>query len=64
MNASTPENSATPAPVSRTRAALRVGAWALGAVLLLFTSLAGALLVAGNTAGGRALIEHLTDRLT
>lgn len=46
------------------RRALRITAWTLGSVLLLVVGLAAAVLVAGNTARGRALIEHETDRLT
>ena len=46
------------------RRALRIGAWTLGVVLTLIITLVAAVLIAGNTAGGRALIERVTTRLT
>jgi translocation and assembly module TamB len=46
------------------RRALRITAWTVGSVLLLVVGLAAAVLVAGNTARGRALIEQATARLT
>src|SRR5215469_1669954 len=46
------------------RRALRVGAWTLGVVLTLVIALIAAVLIAGNTAGGRALIERTATRLS
>ncbi|HEY0767084.1 MAG TPA: translocation/assembly module TamB domain-containing protein [Steroidobacteraceae bacterium] len=46
------------------RRLLRIGAWTAGSVLLLIVALAAAVLVAGNTAGGRAVIERGIGRLT
>ncbi len=45
------------------RRALRIGAWTLGAMWLLIVLLAGGVLVAGNTTGGRILIERTVARL-
>ena len=46
------------------RRALRITAWTFGAVLLLVVALAAAVLIAGNTARGRSLLEQATARLT
>jgi translocation and assembly module TamB len=46
------------------RRVLRISAWAVGAVVLLVVVLGGAVMVAGNTDPGRALIERLTYRLS
>jgi translocation and assembly module TamB len=46
------------------RRALRITAWAAGLVLLCVMGLAAAVLIAGNTARGRTLIEQDTGRLT
>jgi translocation and assembly module TamB len=46
------------------RRALKICAWAFVGAAALALVLAGAVLVAGNTTGGRVLIERLTDRLT
>jgi translocation and assembly module TamB len=46
------------------RRAVRVTAWSVGAVLLLAAALVGAVLIAGNTARGRSLLEQATARLT
>jgi translocation and assembly module TamB len=46
------------------RRALRIGAWTLGSMLAVLVALVAAALIAGNTAGGRALIEHSVARLT
>ncbi len=46
------------------RRALRIAAWSLGAVVLLAIGLIAAVLIAGNTAGGRTLIERITAQLT
>lgn len=46
------------------RRALRIGAWTVGSLLLLVVLLIAAVLVAGNTARGRTLIEQATTRLT
>jgi translocation and assembly module TamB len=43
---------------------LRIGAWSVGTLVLLVALLAAAVLIAGNTEGGRALIERLTAELT
>ncbi|HTT01472.1 MAG TPA: translocation/assembly module TamB domain-containing protein [Steroidobacteraceae bacterium] len=42
----------------------RILAWTAGSLLALVVVLVAAVLVAGNTAGGRSLIEHWTQRLT
>ena len=44
--------------------AARIAAWSLGGLLLLALSLAAAVMVVGNTAGGRRLLESETARLT
>ena len=46
------------------RRALQITAWTVGSVLLLIVVLAAAVLIGGNTARGRALIEQSTFRLT
>jgi len=46
------------------RRALKTCAWAAAGLALLIVLLIGALLVAGNTGPGRAMIEDLTRRLT
>lgn len=46
------------------RRALRITAWTLGALVLLLALLVAAVLIAGNTTGGRALIERATARLS
>ncbi len=46
------------------RRALRIAAWSLGAVVLLLAGLVAAVLIAGNTARGRTLIERITAHLT
>ncbi len=46
------------------RRALQITAWTVGSVLLLVVVLAAAVLIGGNTARGRALIEQATFRLT
>lgn len=46
------------------RRCLRISAWAAGVALGVLALLCATLLVAGNTAGGRHLIEQLTSRLT
>jgi translocation and assembly module TamB len=46
------------------RRALKISAWSVAALLLLVVALVGAVLIAGNTASGRALIERLTTRFT
>jgi translocation and assembly module TamB len=46
------------------RRALRIGAWTLGSLLGLSVALVAAVLVAGNTAGGRALIERTITRVS
>ena len=46
------------------RRAVRIAAWALGSVLLLSVLLITAVLMAGNTAAGRRLIEQQTAALT
>ncbi|HTX24528.1 MAG TPA: translocation/assembly module TamB domain-containing protein [Steroidobacteraceae bacterium] len=44
--------------------ALRITVWTLGGVLLLIVMLCAAVLIAGNTAAGRALIVRITARLS
>src|SRR5215475_10197867 len=44
--------------------ALRITAWTLGSVLLVILVLVAGVLVAGNTSGGRALIERAGARLS
>ena len=46
------------------RRALKISAWTLGTLVLLLVVFAGAVLMVGNTRGGRALIERLTARFT
>jgi translocation and assembly module TamB len=46
------------------RRALRIGGWTAGVLLCVVVLLVAAVLVAGNTARGRVLIEQLTARLT
>lgn len=46
------------------RRAVKISAWTVGGLLILSVALFAALLVAGNTESGRALIERLTARLT
>jgi translocation and assembly module TamB len=46
------------------RRALKISAWVTGSVLLLVALLSATLFVAGNCDSGRALIEHLTYRLS
>ena len=46
------------------RRALKISAWTLGSLLLLLALLLAAVLIAGNTARGRLLIEHMTARLS
>jgi translocation and assembly module TamB len=46
------------------RRAARITAWSIGAVLLLVAALVGTVLIAGNTARGRSLLEQATARLT
>jgi translocation and assembly module TamB len=46
------------------RRALKIFAWTIAAAVLLVVALGGAVMVAGNTDPGRALIERLTYRLT
>src|SRR5262249_28952752 len=46
------------------RRALRIGAWTLGVVLTLVIAFVAAIVIAGNTAGGRALIERTATRLS
>lgn len=46
------------------RRLLRIGGWAVAIVLALLLLLCTTLLIAGNTPGGRHLIEQLTARLT
>lgn len=46
------------------RRALKISAWTLGTLLVLVIVLIGAVLVIGNTPGGRALIVRTTSRLT
>ena len=42
----------------------RIGAWTLGAVLTVFVALVAAVLIAGNTDAGRALIERAVARVS
>jgi translocation and assembly module TamB len=46
------------------RRTLRIAAWSVGVLVLLIVVLAAAVLIAGNTQGGRALIERLTAQLS
>ena len=46
------------------RRAIRIAAWSLAGLLLLALLLAGAVIVIGNTAGGRSLLERETASLT
>jgi translocation and assembly module TamB len=46
------------------RRALRILAWVLGSAAALAVLLIAAVMVAGNTATGRTMVERLTDRLT
>jgi len=46
------------------RRAWRISAWTLGSVLTVLVALVAAVLVAGNTAGGRALIERSIARFS
>src|ERR1700722_1075799 len=46
------------------RRTLSISAWTLGSLLIAVILLSTAILIAGNTDGGRALIERLTSRLT
>jgi translocation and assembly module TamB len=46
------------------RRAVRITAWTVGALLLLVVALSAAVLIAGNTARGRALLEQATARAT
>ena len=46
------------------RRALRIGAWTLGSVLTVVAASVAAVLVAGNTAAGRALIERSIARFS
>jgi len=46
------------------RRAVRITAWSVGAVLLLVAALVGTVLIVGNTARGRSLLEQTTARLT
>jgi translocation and assembly module TamB len=46
------------------RRALRITGWTLAALLLLLALLVVGALIAGNTAGGRALIERETAALS
>jgi translocation and assembly module TamB len=46
------------------RRALKISAWVAGSLALLIALFMGALLIAGNTGSGRAMIEKLTHRLT
>ena len=46
------------------RRGLRITSWIVGSVLLSVVALVGALLIAGNTAGGRIWLEHVTARVT
>src|SRR5215469_4824996 len=46
------------------RRAWRIGAWTLGSVLAVLVALVAAVLIAGNTAAGRALIEHSIARFS
>ena len=44
--------------------ASRIGIWTLGAVLMVIVVLGAGVLIAGNTAGGRVLLERATARLS
>ncbi|MDB6090601.1 MAG: hypothetical protein JWN85_3385 [Gammaproteobacteria bacterium] len=44
--------------------ALRISAWTVAALALLLGALIAAVLIIGNTQGGRALLERMTARLT
>ena len=46
------------------RRGLRIASWFAGSVLLLIVALVGALLIAGNTSGGRIWLENVTARVT
>jgi len=46
------------------RRALRIGAWTLGSLLTVIVVLVAAVLVAGNTAGGRAWLERTITRFS
>ena len=46
------------------RRALAIGAWTVGSLMVFVALFGAAVLIAGNTAGGRAMIERLTSRLT
>jgi translocation and assembly module TamB len=46
------------------RRALKVSAWVVGSIVMLFMVLGGAVWVVGNTDSGRGLIERLTYRLS
>ena len=46
------------------RRGLRIASWIVGALLLSVVALVAALLIAGNTAGGRVWLEHVTVRVT
>lgn len=46
------------------RRALRISIWTLGSLLLVVVLLGAAVLIAGNTAGGRAMIERTAARLS
>src|SRR5690348_17679217 len=46
------------------RRALRIGAWTLGSLLTLIVVLVAAMLVAGNTTGGRVWLERTITRFS
>ena len=46
------------------RRGLRIASWIVGSVLLSVVALVGALLIAGNTSGGRIWLENVTARVT
>lgn len=46
------------------RRALKVSAWVVGSIVMLFMVVGGAVWVAGNTDSGRGIIERLTYRLS
>ncbi|MEJ0034799.1 MAG: translocation/assembly module TamB domain-containing protein [Gammaproteobacteria bacterium] len=46
------------------RHALKICAWVVGTMLLMIGVLGGTVFIAGNTAGGRAQIERITERLS
>jgi len=46
------------------RRALRIGAWTLGSILTVLVALVAAVLIAGNTTAGRALIERSIARFS